>query len=66
MPITLKDISRISGVSTSTVSYVLSGQGDAMKISTATQQKIREIARNHNYRANRLGGRRYQIGRAHV
>lgn len=54
MPITLKDISRLSGVSTSTVSYVLSGQGDAMKISTATQQKIREVARNHNYRANRL------------
>ena len=54
MAVTLKDISKLSGVATSTVSYILSGKGDEMKISTATQAKVREIARLHHYRANRL------------
>lgn len=52
MAITLKDISKLSGVATSTVSYVLSGKGDEMKISAGTQAKIREIAKQNNYRSN--------------
>lgn len=54
MAITLKDISKLSGVATSTVSYVLAGKGNEMKISAATQEKVRRIAQLHHYRANQL------------
>ena len=54
MAMTQKDISKLSGVATSTVSYILAGKGNEMKISAATQERVLEIAKLHHYRANRL------------
>ena len=41
---TLKDIADICGVSTATVSYVLSGRGTEKRITEQTQQEIRKAA----------------------
>lgn len=54
MAVTLKDLSRLSGVSTTTISYILAGKGNEMKISSATQERVWQIAKLHHYRANRL------------
>ncbi|WP_303056261.1 LacI family DNA-binding transcriptional regulator [Victivallis vadensis] len=54
MAVTLKDISKLSGVATSTVSYILAGKGNEMKISMETQERVRRIAQVHHYRANLL------------
>ncbi len=49
---TLRSISQALGVSTATVSWVLSGQGDAKGISAATQKRVRDFAAETGYRPN--------------
>lgn len=52
--ISLKSIAETLGVSRTTVSWVLSGQGDEKSISPAMQQKIKSFAAEHNYQPNFL------------
>lgn len=54
MSISLKDIAAALNISKTTVSWVLSGQGDAHKISLATQEKITEYAKQVKYKPNFL------------
>lgn len=48
----LSVIAQEAGVSISTVSIVLNNRGEQMRISKATQQRIREIAKAENYTPN--------------
>lgn len=48
----LKNIAEQLGVSQSTVSIVLNGRGDKMRISKATQKKVLEAAKDMNYQPN--------------
>nr|WP_246849708.1 LacI family DNA-binding transcriptional regulator [Rubellimicrobium arenae] len=50
---TLRDIARLSGASTSTVSSVLSGTWQARRISEITAERIRSIAGAQGYSTNR-------------
>lgn len=50
--ITLNDIARLSGVSKTTVSMILNGQSEQFRIKPETREKVREIAKQHGYRAN--------------
>ena len=50
----LGSIAEDLGLSKATVSWVLSGQGDSRRISPATQKKIRDYVREHNYQPNML------------
>ncbi len=47
-------IAEATGVSKATVSWVLSGQGDAKRISAATQKRIKDYAEQHNYHPDML------------
>ena len=48
----LGEIARKLGISRSTVSFVLNGRGDEMRISKETQEKIRRTAREMDYQPN--------------
>lgn len=48
----IKQIAEASGFSQSTVSIVLNGRGDEMRISKATQQRILEVSKSLDYRPN--------------
>jgi LacI family transcriptional regulator len=48
----IKDIAKRAGVSASTVSFVLNGKADELKISEATQRRVRKIASDLGYRPN--------------
>ena len=50
----LGSIAEDLGLSKATVSWVLSGQGDSRRISPATQKKVRDYVREHNYQPNML------------
>lgn len=50
--VTLADVAAEAGVSVGTVSFVLSGRDD-MRIATATQERVRQAAKDLNYRPNR-------------
>lgn len=50
--VTIKDISRVAGVSTATVSKVLNG--DYSKVSDQTKQRVLKTAKELGYRPNRL------------
>lgn len=50
--LTLNDIATLAGVSKTTASLVLNGKSDAFRISPETQEKVREIVKQHGYRAN--------------
>lgn len=52
--ISLKDIAQLAGVSTSTVSFVLNGKADAMRISKPIADKITAIAKKAGYHPNQL------------
>ncbi|MCD8263605.1 MAG: LacI family transcriptional regulator [Tannerellaceae bacterium] len=54
MNASLKDIANALNISTTTVSWVLSGKGDERKISMATQEKVLAYARKVNYHPNLL------------
>ena len=53
---TIYDVAARCGVSASTVSYVLSGQGDRRRIAPATQARVRAAAEALGYTARRRGG----------
>lgn len=48
----IKEIAEKLGVSQSTVSVVLGGRGDSIRISKETQKKVQDMAREMNYRPN--------------
>ncbi len=48
----IKKIAEQVGMSQSTVSIVLNGRGDEMRISKDTQKRIQEVAKSLNYRPN--------------
>ncbi len=48
----IKEIAERLGVSQSTVSVVLGGRGDSIRISRETQKRVRDMARELNYRPN--------------
>jgi len=52
--VTLKRISEECGVSTTTVSRVLSGQASKYRIGKVTEKKVRNIAKKLNYMPNQL------------
>jgi LacI family transcriptional regulator len=63
--ITIRELAQIAGVSTATVSFVLSGK-DEGRVSHATRDAIRELAIKHGYRTNRSAralaeGRTYRL-----
>ena len=60
---TIYDIAKACSLSAATVSYVLSGQGDQRKISKATQERVREVAKNLNFRPN-LAAKRLTVKNA--
>ncbi|MDT0157947.1 LacI family DNA-binding transcriptional regulator [Microbacterium sp. ARD32] len=50
--ITLADVARAADVSRSTASLVLSDRGDELRISEASQQRVRQVATELGYRPN--------------
>jgi LacI family transcriptional regulator len=50
----IKDIARVVGVSTATVSLVLSNKGNNGRVSEERIKKIRSVAKEMNYQPNRL------------
>ena len=61
----LSDLAKLAGVSKTTASYILSGKGTQHRISLRTQNKVWELAEQHNYRphiaARALRGGRSQL-----
>ncbi len=51
-PVTLKDLSKELGFSTSTISRVLNGKGDDYRISKDTQDIIKKAAQDNNFTPN--------------
>ena len=62
--ITIKEVAMAAGVGLATTSYALNGTG-AAKVSTATRQRIREIAVKLGYEPN-LAGRSLKSGRSYL
>ncbi len=63
----IKTIAEQSGVSKTTVSFVLNGRGNEKNISAETQKRVLDIAQRLNYQPNHLArslsmGRSYTIG----
>jgi LacI family transcriptional regulator len=54
MAVTLNDVAQLAGVSVSTVSRVLNEKSKTNRISLVTQARVREAAKELNYRPNRL------------
>ncbi|MCX7800214.1 MAG: LacI family transcriptional regulator [Fimbriimonadales bacterium] len=54
MPVTLRDVARQAGVSPAAASKVLHGAGGNVRVSPEKAATIREVARELNYRPNRL------------
>jgi LacI family transcriptional regulator len=54
MTVTLKQIGEIAGVSVSTASRVLNGHAREFRISPATEQLVRETAKDLNFRPNQI------------
>jgi len=52
--VSLSDIAKKVGVSTSLVSIVLNGRGEELGINKETQQKVISVAKEMNYRPNQL------------
>ena len=50
--VTLHDVAARAGVSTTTASYILNGRSAEMRISAATQQRVRAAAEELSYRPN--------------
>lgn len=50
--VTLADVARAAGVSSTTASLVLSGRGRELRISETVQQRVREVAEELKYRPN--------------
>ncbi|MBQ4279682.1 MAG: LacI family DNA-binding transcriptional regulator [Rikenellaceae bacterium] len=62
---TLKDIAQALNVSTTTVSWVLSGKGEQKGISKATEERVMKYAKELNYQPNLLA-RSLHYGTSHT
>ena len=62
----IKEIAEQLGLSPGTVSIVLNGRGDAMRISKATQERVREAAKEMNYQPNIYARRLRSAGNEEV
>lgn len=67
MAISMKDIAQALNISKTTVSWILSGQGEAKGFSTSTIKLVEQYASEINYRPNRLArslstGSTYTLG----
>lgn len=60
----IKEIAESLGLSPGTVSLVLNGKGEAMRISKTTQQRVREAAKEMNYQPNMYARRLRSSGEA--
>lgn len=63
--VSLNDIALELNVSKTLVSFVLNGRGDEKGISKATQKRVREIARELNYKPNHFA-RGLRLGKTHT
>lgn len=54
MPVTMRDVAQKAGVSKATVSYVLNGRGDTMRIAPETRVRILDAIRELGYHPNAL------------
>lgn len=61
----LNDIALKLNVSKTLVSFVLNGKGDEKGISAATQKRVREIAKEFNYKPNHFA-RGLRLGKTHT
>ena len=52
--VTMGQVAERAGVSTATVSFVLGGNADRLKISRQTQDRVVEVARELGYQRNQL------------
>ena len=52
--VTMGEVAARAGVSQATVSFVLGGSADRLKISTQTQERVLEVARELGYQRNQL------------
>ena len=59
----IKDLALQLGISKTTVSFVLSGQGDLRGVSKETQEKVLAYARQHQFKPSQLG-RNLSTGRS--
>ena len=59
--IQIREIAKAAGVSSSTVSVVMNGRGDKLRIAKATQQRVRDIAEQLNYTPN-IAAKRLRSG----
>lgn len=60
---TIKDVAALAGVSTATVSLVLNGRGQEMKVAEATQQRVLTAAKTLGYKPN-TSARKLQASKA--
>ncbi|MER7585599.1 LacI family DNA-binding transcriptional regulator [Kitasatospora sp. NPDC097691] len=58
-----RDVARLAGVSQATVSLVFSGSEAGRRVSEATRQRVREVARSLGYRPQ-AAGRQLRLGRS--
>lgn len=63
MPVTLRDVARRANVSPVVVSKVLHGKLDGVRVSEATAQRVRDAARELDYRVN-IWARNFRAQRA--
>ena len=54
MKVSLKDIAQALNLSKATISWILSGQGEAKGFSEATIKRVKEYADSVNYRPNQV------------
>ena len=59
----IRQIAEALGVSAGTVSIVLNGRGDVMRISKETQKRVRDMAKEMNYQPNIYARRLRSAGR---
>lgn len=63
--LSIKDIAQKAGVSTATVSFVLNGKAEEMRISDALAKKITKLAKQLGYQPNQLA-RGLRTGKTHT
>jgi len=63
--LSIKDIAQKAGVSTATVSFVLNGKAEEMRISDALAKKITKLAKTLGYQPNQLA-RGLRTGKTHT
>lgn len=65
MAVTQQTIAAEAGVSTTTVSFVLTGRAEQMKVNPATARRVREVAARLGFRPN-YHARSLAMGQSHT